>query len=239
MPKRFTLIELTVVVAILAILISMLMPSIEKAREASRSSVCLSKLSECGKAMSGYAKDNNMYYPGITGGGDYTDEGVLKPGGDASEWKICLMPYLGLKAIENNKNSQVFWCPSTKLPDLEEPTIRNKYAGGLALSREMGKVYYSTIGNSLTTKNRPLIKVPQVEIPSDTLAMGDTRDDPNKEKNIKSIPRPGVESLGVGNRHKKGMNVLWLDMSVRWKLQSELRSGANMSIDYYYLMVKE
>jgi prepilin-type N-terminal cleavage/methylation domain-containing protein/prepilin-type processing-associated H-X9-DG protein len=51
----FTLIELLVVVAIIAVLIAILLPSLGKAREASRTGLCASNLSDIGKAMMTYA----------------------------------------------------------------------------------------------------------------------------------------------------------------------------------------
>ena len=60
MKRSFTLIELLVVVAIIAILVSILMPSLLKAREKSKRMVCLSQLSQTGSAKHLYLKDNNF-----------------------------------------------------------------------------------------------------------------------------------------------------------------------------------
>lgn len=53
----FTLIELLVVVAIIALLISILLPSLSKARDQARSTLCASRLSQLAKAMLIYASD--------------------------------------------------------------------------------------------------------------------------------------------------------------------------------------
>ncbi|MCM8532028.1 MAG: prepilin-type N-terminal cleavage/methylation domain-containing protein [Lentisphaeraceae bacterium] len=61
--RRFTLVELLVVVAIIGILITLLLPSLNKARSSAKKAVCLSNLSQIGIAYSLYAKENNLYFP--------------------------------------------------------------------------------------------------------------------------------------------------------------------------------
>ncbi len=53
----FTLIELLVVVAIIALLISILLPSLSKARAQARTAVCASRISQLAKAMLIYSED--------------------------------------------------------------------------------------------------------------------------------------------------------------------------------------
>src|SRR5512140_1283882 len=61
--KGFTLIELLVVVAIIALLISILLPSLARAREIAKRAVCASNLSSIGKAIKVYSNENGDYFP--------------------------------------------------------------------------------------------------------------------------------------------------------------------------------
>lgn len=59
MRRGFSLIELLVVMAIVAILAGLLLPCVSVVRDAARSSVCLSHLRQIGFAVTGYAMDHD------------------------------------------------------------------------------------------------------------------------------------------------------------------------------------
>lgn len=61
--KGFTLIELLVVVAIIALLISILLPSLSRARELAKRAVCASNLRGIGQGNHIYSNDNNESFP--------------------------------------------------------------------------------------------------------------------------------------------------------------------------------
>ena len=60
---RFTLIELLVVIAIIAILAAMLMPALQKARDAAKTSHCISNIGTISKTTMFYQDAFEDYFP--------------------------------------------------------------------------------------------------------------------------------------------------------------------------------
>jgi prepilin-type N-terminal cleavage/methylation domain-containing protein/prepilin-type processing-associated H-X9-DG protein len=61
--RGFSLVELLVVIAVIAVLASLLLPAIQKAKAKSHTTVCLNNLRQWGLAMQLYATDNDDYLP--------------------------------------------------------------------------------------------------------------------------------------------------------------------------------
>src|SRR5262249_34406386 len=141
----FTLIELLVVIAIIAILICLLLPAVQKVREAAARTQCSNNLKQIGVGMHNYHGTYGYFPPGFTSRSLTVNGEGLGPGWG---WAAYLLPYVEqdnlyrqidfTRDITDPVHAQVrttslkaFLCPSDSPP---APTFTVVGAGGTPIT---------------------------------------------------------------------------------------------------------
>jgi prepilin-type N-terminal cleavage/methylation domain-containing protein/prepilin-type processing-associated H-X9-DG protein len=138
--KAFTLVELLVVIAIIGILIALLLPAVQAAREAARRTQCVNNLSQMILAVQNYNMTHSVYPPGTI-----NEEGPIasEAQGYHHNWISQTLPYIEelntyrhidfSVGVYDDSNAEVrkvniamLRCPSSPAPDEHTPT---NYAG--------------------------------------------------------------------------------------------------------------
>src|SRR5438128_3536648 len=102
MRRAFTLIELLVVLAIVGVMIGLLIPAVQKVREAANRMKCANHLKQLGLALHGYHDANGCFPPGVT-----ADTSDLRNGRHSG--LTFLLPYVEQQALAARYNFAATW----------------------------------------------------------------------------------------------------------------------------------
>jgi prepilin-type N-terminal cleavage/methylation domain-containing protein/prepilin-type processing-associated H-X9-DG protein len=103
-PTGFTLIELLVVISIIAVLIALLLPAVQMAREAARRTQCRNNLMQLILAVHNYEQSHEVLPPGAV-----NPDGPIKnePKGYHFSWMVQILPFIDQNNVHKHFNFDV------------------------------------------------------------------------------------------------------------------------------------
>ncbi|MCR9116876.1 MAG: DUF1559 domain-containing protein [bacterium] len=130
----FTLVELLVVIAIIGVLIALLLPAVQAAREAARRTQCNNNLKQLGLGVQNYHDINrHMPYGGSDGPTNTCCSATVRTGWS---WAYQLLPFIEQQNIHDLASDadvyasavNGYYCPSRRIPQVYSGRARSDYA---------------------------------------------------------------------------------------------------------------
>jgi prepilin-type processing-associated H-X9-DG protein/prepilin-type N-terminal cleavage/methylation domain-containing protein len=221
--KVFTLLELLIVVAIIAILASLLLPALTQARKMAKTIACNNNLKQMGVAFQMYASDNPHFFPApeLKDSNDDVYGSYLWSMRIAqylghSDWKIGSKPY-------DVYTVTLFACPEIANDTTEICRTYGNYHRGYGISRYLPPLEDSTDWSlQLQTPSRPT----QSAHPSQKIFIADGRFF-ELGSDWEFMQTGDIQTLYKFDRirHKKGANILYLDGHSNWVSHTEIENN--------------
>jgi len=228
MKRKFTLIELLVVIAIIGILASLLLPSLQKAREKTYMAVCGCQQKQQGSSLIMYVDSNDGFLPGV-----HTQSGGVMI------WAARLKVYMG-------DNYDVFNCPKQDKESYWQEDLSGSGTAEYGYKENEKRVTHNNrkfgygmndwgtdgwdrgrqlgLGNHIQNPSQKgKLKLVDIVKPAEHIATGDSLD--NKIWDF--VMDPTNPNEYPGNRHLNGAMIMFSDAHIRYFKQHTLVGLSN------------
>ncbi len=150
--RGFTLVELLVVIAIIGVLVALLLPAVQAAREAARKTACFNNLKQIGLGLQNYHAAHSRFPAALTDGGRYNSNLNRNAGFGATEDH-----YDEVRNITG-------W--TYLLPYVEAQTLYDRYDFSVTSSMSNNKTKISVAGDDTINAEVCGTRLPWLECPS-------------------------------------------------------------------------
>jgi competence protein ComGC len=219
-------VELLVVIVIIIVMLSLLLPSLGRARESAKVASCANNLGQVAKALVAYCNENDDRFPQISS---------LAAGGDI--WDAKILPYM-------DNDYRAFRCPSDNLGGKSGNLYPRSYAanGGVNYSSGMGRYPFGGFGSPPASIQS--LRVGDIDAAQgDIILLSERPGVTDKPTRTYSTPRSYVTDFSFCSQdeipsfmHKsaEGGNYLMASFAVRYRILEEIDRTVT-STNYWFV----
>ena len=150
--RGFTLVELLVVIAIIGVMVGLLLPAVQAAREAARRMSCTNNLKQIGLALHNYHDSHGKLPPGWMQPATPDVDGGF---GERWSWKVFVLPYLEQPAVYDSLNVNDGRQPIPLADDPRAQAVFNSYLCPSDPGGNLNESYPDPNGNFYPKSNYP------------------------------------------------------------------------------------